>query len=199
MNEPHTARLPDVRIATVTALLALCALAVGGCGDAVQSAPLSHSVLESLIESPFPVYWLGGSFRGLEVTEAVHDPGDAFSLEYGDCLTGGQGECVPPLRVVSSPDNSFLPGGEASRRTVTIRGVRATVANEGRAIVMATGRIVLDIYAESAALAMAAAEAAVPINLAGAPQAPLPSPVPNTGFGETPLSFQTPAPPRPLR
>lgn len=188
-----------MRIVTATALLALCALAVGGCGDTVQSAPLSHSVLESLIESPFPVYWLGGSFQGMEVTEATHDPGDAFSLEYGDCLTGGQGECVPPLRVVSSPDNSFLPGGNAATRAVSIRGIRANLANEGRAIVMATGGIVLDIYARTAPLAMAAAEAAVPINLAGAPQAPLPAPLPNTGFGETPLSFQTPAPPRPLR
>lgn len=180
-------------------LLIALALTLGGCGNTLQDQPIPHNILESLIESPFPVYWLGGSFQGLAVTEATHDPGDAFSVQYGDCLSGGEGECVPPLRVVSSPDNSFLPGGGAATRTLALRGVRATLANAGRAIVIPTGGVVLDIYAKSSQLALAAAQAMVPINSAGAPQAPLPAALPNTGFGELPLSFQTPAPPHPLR
>ncbi len=30
-------------------------------------------------------------------------------------MQGGQGYCVPPLRIVTSPDNSFLPGGSLPR------------------------------------------------------------------------------------
>ena len=179
-------------------LIGLCALALGGCGDTLQDQSIPHNILESVIESPFPVYWLGGSFQGLAVTEATHDPGDAFSVQYGDCLSGGQGECIAPLRVVTSPDNSFLPGGSAATRTVAVRGAEALLSNGGRAIVIATGGVVLDIYAKSPQLALAAARAAVPINALGAPEAPLPTPLPNTGFGEAPLSFQTPRPPRPL-
>jgi hypothetical protein len=192
------ATLPVVRLAA-TMLIGLCALALGGCGDTLQDNAIPHNILESLIESPFPVYWLGGSFQGLAVREATHDPGDAFSVQYGDCLSGGQGECIPPLRVVSSPDNSFLPGGSTSARTIAIRGTEAVLANGGRAIAIATGGVVLDIYAKSSQLALAAAQAAVPINAVGAPEAPLPTRLPNTGFGEAPLSFQTPKPPRPLR
>ncbi len=50
----------------------------------------------------------------------------------------------------------------------------------------------VDIYADSPALARAAAETAVPINDVGAPAAPLPAPLPDTGFGEEPLPGQAP-------
>jgi hypothetical protein len=187
-----------VRLPTIS-LAVLCALALGGCGDTLQDQPIPHNILESVIESPFPVYWLGGSFQGLAVTEASHDPGDAFTVQYGDCLSGGQGECVPPLRVITSPDNSFVPGGSTATRTLSIRGAQALSSNGGRAISIATGRVVFNIYANSPKLALAAAMTAVPINAAGAPEAPLPPRLPDTGFGEAPLSFQMPKPPRPLR
>jgi hypothetical protein len=194
----RTVTLPGVRLAA-TMLIGLCALALGGCGNTLQDQAIPHNILESLIESPFPVYWLGGSFQGLAVREATHDPGDAFNVQYGDCLSGGEGECVPPLRVITSPDNSFLPGGSTITHPLTIRGVRAQLANGGRAIVIATGNVVLDIYAHTPQLALAAAQATVPINVAGAPEGPLPARLANSGFGEAPLSFQRPAPPRPLR
>ena len=43
-------------------------------------------------------------------------PAARSRVQYGDCLQGGQGTCVPPLRIVTSPDNSFLPGGSAPQR-----------------------------------------------------------------------------------
>jgi hypothetical protein len=187
-----------VRLAA-TSLAVLCAVALGACGDTLQTQPIPHNILETVIESPFPVYWLGGAFSGMAVTEATHDPGDAFTVQYGNCLSGGQGECVPPLRVVTSPDNSFLPGGSTPTRPISIRGVQALSGNGGRTIAIPTGRVVLNIYAKNARLALAAAMTAVPINTAGAPEAPLPPRLPNSGFGEAPLSFQTPKPPRALR
>jgi hypothetical protein len=61
-----------------------------------------------------------------------------------------------------------------------------------------TGGVVVDIYAKDPRLAGAAARAIVPINAAGAPEAPLPAPLPDTGFGETPLPSQIPSLLRPL-
>jgi hypothetical protein len=184
----------------VTSLLAclLVAVALGGCGDTLQDQPIPHGLLESLIEAPFPVYWLGVSFHGMAVSEVSHDPGEAYTVQYGNCLQGGEGTCERPLRVVSSPDNSFLPGGAAASRHVPIRGVDATVVQAGRAIEIPTAGVVLDIYASSPSLARAAAETAVAINQVGAPQAPLPAPLANTGFPDTPLPTQVPPPLRPL-
>lgn len=178
----------------------LCTVVVvlAGCGDTIQQKPIPHNILEGLIAAPQPVYWLGGSFRGLQIIEASHDPGGAYSIEYGNCLQGGQGTCVPPLRIVSSPDNSFRPGGGAPSSRIVIRGAGAVLAQSGRTIVLPTASVVVDVYASSGSLARAAAEAMVPINAPGSPGAPLPVALPDSGFGETPLPSQVPSPLHPL-
>ena len=180
-------------------LIALCVLAAGGCGDTVQDQPIPHNILEGLLVAPYPVYWLGGSFQGMAITEATRDPGGAFRVQYGDCVEGGQRTCVPALRVVTSPDNSFLPVGSAPQRTARVRGVAAVVAQEGRTIEIPTAGVVVSIYAQDPRLAGAAAQTIVPINGIGAPQAPLPGRLPDTGFGQRPLPAQTPTTPRALR
>jgi len=190
-------RLRAARLGALS-LAALCAAALGGCGDTLQVQPIPHNILEGLIVSPHPVYWLGASFHGLAVTDAVHDPSGAFSVQYGNCLEGGQSSCVPPLRVVTSPDNSFLPGTSAAGTRTSLRGVEGVVSNSGRTISLPTGGVVLDIYANTATLATAAARTAVPINAVGAPESPLPAAQPDTGFGETPLPTQVPSPVRAL-
>ncbi len=172
---------------------ALLAVAIGGCANTVQDQPTPHNILESLIVAPYPVYWLGGSFRGLAITEAARDPGGASSVQYGDCLEGGQGVCVPPVRVVTSPDNSFVPGGSLHLTSTDIRGVTAVVARGGRTIEIPTGGVVVDIYAQDPRVARAAAQTVVPINATGSPQAELPARLPDSGFAEQPLPFQTPA------
>ncbi|MGD0454878.1 MAG: hypothetical protein ABSB69_14890 [Solirubrobacteraceae bacterium] len=179
-------------------MAALCAVALCSCANTVQDQPIPHNLLEGLIEAPFPVYWLGGSFDGMAVSEATHDPSGSYSVQYGDCLVGGQGTCVPPLRVVTSPDNSFLPGGTTPSSRARIRGVDALLAQAGTTIVVPTGVVVVDIYATSARTAAAAARTVVPINALGAPEAPLPAALPNTGFGEMPLPSQVPPPLHPL-
>jgi hypothetical protein len=179
-------------------LALLCAAALGGCGDTLQVQPIPHNVLEALIVSPRPVYWLGATFRGLAVTDAVHDPSGSFAVLYGNCLEAGQSGCVPPLRVITSPDNSFLPGAPGARRSVSLRGVQAFFSNRGRTVSIPTGAVVVDIYANSARLAAAAARTAVPINAIGAPEGPLPPSQPDSGFGETPLPSQVPSPVRAL-
>jgi hypothetical protein len=180
-------------------LAALCAVALAGCGDTLQDQPVSHSVLESLLLAPYPVYWLGGSFQGKAITEAGQDPGGAFLVQYGDCTEGGQSTCVPPLRVVTSPDNSFVAAGSKQHRQESIRGVAGVVAQAGDTIELSTGGVVVGIYADSPRLARAAAETIVPINDVGMPGAPLPAPLPDTGFAKRPLPGQTPVPLRALR
>jgi hypothetical protein len=178
--------------------LALSA-ALAGCGGVVERHQVSHSTLENMLVNPFPVYWLGGSFHGLTISEVFHDPSGAYSVQYGTCLQGGQGTCAPPLRIVTSGDNSFLPGDGAVSRAITVRGVRALVAQRGRTIVIPTGNVVVDIYAASRSLAHAAALTAIPVNEPGALGAPLPAPGPDSGYGSTALPAQEPIPLHPLR
>jgi hypothetical protein len=174
--------------------LGLCTLMLGACGNTLQDQPLSHTTLESLILAPYPVYWLGSSFHGMAITEASQDPSGAFMVQYGDCIQGGQNTCVPHLRVVSSPDNSFIPIGSQPHRIAHIRGLTAITAQAGKTIELPTAGVVLDIYANSPQLALAAAEMAVPVNDTGVPEGPLPTPLPDTGFGEQPLPSQLPTP-----
>lgn len=177
--------------------LALAA-AIGGCGDTIQVQPVPHNQLESMIVAPFRVYWLGGSFRGLPVQQVSHDPGGAFSVQYGGCLTGGQGTCLPPLLVVTSPENTFVPGGSARTRSVSIRGVPALEARSGRVVMIPTGNVVVDIFAANSRLARAAARNVVAINAPGAPSAPLPAPRQTNAYSGHPFNSQVPSPLHPL-
>jgi hypothetical protein len=182
-----------IRALIVAAVLALCALALSACGNTIQDQPIARSALEPMVlNSHYPVYWLGGAFHNLAITEAAHDPGGAYTLHYGDCTEGGQYTCVTPLTIVTSPDNSFIPGGASPRRTVALRGLHATLAQQGATIEIPTGPVVVSIYANSPALARAAALMMVPINLAGIPGEPLPAALPNTGFSSEPLASQKP-------
>ena len=189
--------MPYRRIPALT-LAALCALSLCACSNTLQDTPIPHNTLEGLIMAPFPVYWLGRSFQGMAVTEASHDRSGSYTVFYGDCAEGGEGACVHPLQVVTSPDNSFLPGGATPKRTTRLRGVAIELAQAGRTVAIATAGVVVDIYATNARTARAAAETAVPINFIGAPEASLPAALPNTGYGEMPLPNQIPRPLHPL-
>lgn len=194
-------RVTSSLLALLGALLLAVALvlALGGCGDTLQDQPIPHNELESLIAAPYPVYWLGRSFEGKQITEVSHDPGGAYAVQYGDCVSGGQSTCVPPLRVTTSPDNSFVPGGSTPQRAARVRGVGAVLAQQGQTIVIPTAAVVVGIYADSAPLAAAAAQTLAPINEPGAPGEPLPARLPPSAFATTPLPSQTPSPLRALR
>jgi len=189
-------RRPSAGLAGLACAVA-CALA--GCGTASEQHPVSHSALEEMLVNPFPVYWVGGTFHGLSISETFHDTSGAYSLQYGACVEGSQVACVAPLRIVTSADNSFLPLGSTAGSTTQIRGVPAITARQGRTIVIPTGGVVVDIYARDRSLARAAAMMAVPINQLTAPGSPLPARRPDTGYGEQPLPTQEPTPLRPVR
>ena len=149
---PSHHRRGSLAIRVLTALIAiLCALGLGACGNTLQDQPIPHNELEDLLLAPYPVYWLGGSFHGLQITEAARDPSGSFIVQYGDCLEGGQSVCVTPLKIITSPDNSFVPGeGPAtSRRSASLRGTDGFIAERGDAISIPTGPVVVDIYAHT--------------------------------------------------
>jgi hypothetical protein len=177
----------------LAAILAVAVLSLSACGNTLQDQPIARTALEPLVlNSHYPVYWLGGIFRNLAITEAAHDPGGAYTIHYGDCLEGGQYTCVTPLTIVTSPDNGFIPGGSTPQRTIALRGLRVTLAQQGTTIEIPTGPVVVSIYAHTRALAQAAALTMVPINLAGIPGEPLPVALPNTGYASEPLASQKP-------
>ncbi|HEX4838736.1 MAG TPA: hypothetical protein VFV03_09470 [Solirubrobacteraceae bacterium] len=175
------------------ASLALCILALSACGDTLQDQPIGPAPLETVIvKSRFPVYWLGMSFHGMRITGVTIDPGGAVTIRYGDCLIGGQYTCVAPLSIVSSPDNSFVPGGPGSTRSPRLRGASASSASDGAALAIPTGGVVVSVYARHPALAAAAAAIMAPVNKVGLPQEPLPAAVPDTGFDRVPLPSEIP-------
>lgn len=188
-----------MRVLAATAVAAAALALASGCGSTVQTAPVPHNELEELLVNPFPVYWLGGTFHALPISEATKDPSGGVSVAYGTCIEGGQGTCLAPLRVITSADNGFLPGGSTASRSAVIRGARAVLAQGGRTIMIPVGGVVVDIYARDRNLARAAALTAVPINEPGAPGDPFPPRLPDTGYGSTALPWQEPTPLRPLR
>lgn len=171
-----------------------CALTLGACGaNTLQDQPIGAASLETvMVKSRFPVYWLGLEFQGMKITSVSIDPGEAVTIRYGDCLIGGQYTCVTPVSVVSSPDNSFVPGATAVTPALSLRGVTAKLAQGGATLAIPTGPVVVSVYAHDPALAHSAASTMVPLNEVGLPQESLPAALPDTGFDRVPLPGQVP-------
>jgi hypothetical protein len=171
--------------------LCLCALTVAACGSTLEEQPVAPSNLESFIAvREYPVYWLGNTFAGLSVSETSRDSGGAYTVQYGNCVSGGQFTCAPPLAVVTSPENSFVAHGATGVRVARLRGVSSFTSENGLTIEIPTGAVVVSVRAENAALARAAARALVPINEVGLPAARLPKALPTTRFATQPLPAQ---------
>ena len=145
-----------------------------------------------MVKSRFPVYWLGFEFRGMRITSVTIDPAEAVTIHYGDCVLGGQYTCVTPISIVSSPDNSFIPGAGAGTRSLALRGVSASVAQGGDTLAIPTGGVVVSVYARDPALARLGATMMAPLNAEGLPQMPLPAALPDTGLDRTPLPSEVP-------
>jgi hypothetical protein len=172
----------------------LCAVTLGSCGDTIQDQPISPTALENVIvKSHYPVYWLGLRFRGMQITNVTIDPGGAVTIRYGDCVLGGQYTCVTPMAIVSSPDNSFIPGAAVANGSLPVRGVRASVATGGATLAIPTGGIVVSVYAQDPSLARAGAATMVPVNETGLPGGPLPTAIADTGIDRMPLPSEVPA------
>lgn len=191
-----TGRRPRIRrrrLAGLGAALLVCALALGSCGNTLQDEPIGPKPLETvMVQSHFPVYWAGLKFAGLPISGVSIDPSEAVSIRYGDCAIGGQYTCVTPLSIVTSPDNSFVPGGSAATQAPPVRGARVSSARGGDTLALATGVVVVSVYADRPSLAREALRMMAPVNAVGGPLEPLPAALPDTGFDRAPLPSQVP-------
>lgn len=191
-------RRPPVGRARAALALALAlsgplALALAGCGDTLQDQPIGPGPLESVIvDSRFPVYWLGQEFDGMRITGVLIDPGGAVTLRYGDCLVGGQFTCVTPLSLVTSPDNSFIPGASEVGRVRMVRSAEALSTQGGRTLALRTGSVVVSVHAGQPGLALQAARLMAPLNKVGLPLQTLPGAAPDSNFDRLPLPSQLP-------
>ena len=169
----------------------LSAFAVVACGSTLEERPVAPSTLESLIAlREYPVYWLGNSFEHLSVSEVSRDSGGAYTVQYGTCLSGGQGTCESQLSIVTSPENSFVAHGPAGLRNVALRGVGAFISRDSETIEIPTGAVVVSVRANSPQLARAAAREIAPIITLGLPEQALPRALPTSRFATEPLPQQ---------
>jgi hypothetical protein len=161
------------------------ALAAAGCGTSHPRPILSSELAEAQTFPYFRVYWVGPSFDGRPLAAADglkgYIAGVGDSVYYGDCVQGkgliGGGSCPLPLQVTTViyvlHDNTAL----GKQSNMLIRGVPATVYDEGNAIEIYTGRVAIDIFSDSFAHALKASEQLRPLNAPGSASGELPAPV----------------------
>jgi hypothetical protein len=89
------------------ALLAAVATVAAGCGGSsvVPSGPVD---LDKLRESKIPVYYLGESFSGLDLSYADTPGADRALLTYGTCKAESGSSCSPPLEIQTCLDSETV-------------------------------------------------------------------------------------------
>lgn len=173
------------------ALALVCVLATTlatGCGATTgRPGPIRASELAEAQTFPYyRIYWTGPSFQGQPLVAA--DGSKSYNSEvgdsvyYGDCehghgVFGGGGSCTLPLQVTTVIYRLHSNATLGPQRNILIRGVPATVYDEGRSIELYSGRVLIDIFSDTFARARAAALTLRPLNASGAASGPLPAPV----------------------
>lgn len=172
------------------ALAAACAAAAlvllaSGCATG-HPRPISARELSEAQTFPYyRVYWVGPRFEGHALSAAdglrgyIEKIGD--SVYYGDCVKSkgifGGGSCLLPLQVTTVIYRLHSNAPLGPQRNTLIRGVPATVYDEGRSIELYTGRVAIDVFSDRFSRALAAAERLLPINAPGSSTGKLPPPV----------------------
>ncbi len=185
MRPTNASRRRRRRVATALGAVLLAAALASGCGTA-HPKPLDASELAQAQTFPyFRVYWVGPSFLGHALSAAdgqngyINSVGD--SVYYGDCVHGkgifGGGSCVLPLQVTTVVYILHSNAALGHQRNIVVRGVPATVYDEGRSIEVYSGRVAIDIFSDAYAHALAAAEQLLPLNAPGSAHGDLPPPV----------------------
>ncbi len=165
------------------ALIAVLGLAACGTG---HPSPISARELAEAQTFPYyRVYWVGPSFGGEHLSAAdglrgyIEKIGD--SVYYGDCVKSkgifGGGSCVLPLQVTTVIYRLHSNAPLGPQRNILVRGVPATVYDEGRSIEIYTGRVAIDVFSDRFSHALAAAQRLLPINAPGTASGNLPPPV----------------------
>jgi hypothetical protein len=157
----------------------------GGCSTG-QPRPLSAQALQEAETFPYyPIYWVGRHFGSYPLTAADGKKGYSSaigdSVYYGDCVRDkgilGGGSCQLPLQVTTVIYRLHSNATLGPQRNALIRGVPAVVYDEGHSIELYSGRQAIDIFSDTFAHAIRAAEGLRPLNAPGSATGPLPAPV----------------------
>jgi len=182
--EPRHARRRALRAGL--ALAALCAaVAAGGCSTGHPQPIGAQALAEAETFPYFRVYWVGPRFIGQPLAAAdgqkgyVRSVGD--SVYYGDCVHKkgifGGGSCQLPLQVTTVIYSLHSNATLGPQRNIVVRGVPATVYDEGRSIEVYSGRVAIDIFSDTFSHAITAANELLPLNARGSARGNLPPPV----------------------
>jgi hypothetical protein len=173
------------RRALAFSLLAAVALA-SGCGT-VHPRPLESSALAEAQTFPYyKLYWAGPSFIGkpLAAVDGLksYSTGIGDSVYYGDCvngkgLLGGGGSCLLPLQVTTVIYRLHSNSALGPQRNALIREAPATIYDEERSIELYSGRLAIDVFSDTLAHALLAANQLRPLNAPGSASEALPPPV----------------------
>jgi len=168
------------------ALGAICAaVAVAGCGTGQPRPILAGELAEAQTFPYYRVYWVGRSFNGqpLAAADGLHGYIDTVgdSVYYGDCVQSkglfGGGNCQLPLQVTTVIYSLHSNKALGTQRNILVRGVPATVYDEGHTIEIYTGRVAIDIFSNTFANALQASNKLYPVNAPGSASGTLPPPV----------------------
>jgi hypothetical protein len=168
------------------ALAAICAAALAcGCGTSHPPRLGAGALAEAQTFPYYRLYWVGPSFDGHPLAAVdgqkgyISTVGD--SVYYGDCVHGkgifGGGSCLLPLQVTTVIYRLHSNATLGPQRNIVVRGVPATVYDEGRSIEIYTGRVSIDVFSDTISHALAAAVELLPLNAPGSARGNLPPPV----------------------
>lgn len=151
----------------------------------MQPPPLTNSALEEAQTFPYyKTYWVGRRFEGhpLAAADGTSGYNSAIgdSVYYGDCASTkgiGGGSCELPLQVTTVIYQLHSNESLGEQRNTVLKGVPATIYDEGHSIELYTGRVAIELSSDSAADALKAARMLRPLNAAGSSRGSLPLPV----------------------
>ncbi|HEY3971071.1 MAG TPA: hypothetical protein VGL79_06690 [Solirubrobacteraceae bacterium] len=167
-----TASTKRARQGLALALLAVAALA-SGCGTVHPPTLDSAALAEARTFPYFRLYWAGLTFAGrpLAAVDGLksYSAGIGDSVYYGDCISGkgllgGGGSCLLPLQVTTVIYSLHSNAPLGPQRNLLIRGVPATIYNEERSIELYSGRVAIDVFSDTLAHALLAAQELQPLN-----------------------------------
>jgi hypothetical protein len=170
----------------ISMLVALCAcLLAGGCSTHGPPAISSSELAQAETFPYYEIYWVGRDFAHNQLTAADgqknYNSAIGDSVYYGDCVHGkgilSTGSCHLPLQVTTVIYRLHSNATLGAQRNTLIRGVPATIYEEGRAIELYSGRVAIDLFASTPAATLKAANELRPLNAPGSVASLLPLPV----------------------
>ena len=181
---PRTAGLRRATRAAGTLLVLCAAGALAACGTEHPGPIGSVELTEAKTFPYFKVYWVGPRFAGQPLVAAdgqanyISSVGD--SVYYGDCVPGKHivgGSCLLPLQITTVIYSLHSNAALGMQHNTLVRGVPTTIYDEGRSLELYTGQVAIDIFSDTLANALQAANELHPLNASGSASQPLPLPV----------------------